>query len=193
MTRKPPSRIPFAHRIGAPTPGRRARPAPPRASQAAAALLAPLARSLGSGLAEIAANWEAVVGPRRAAASAPTRLSREGGRCVLHIAARGPAALLIEADAAAILARLNEFCGRPVADRLKVAQTHAAGSAAKTRAPAGGPVQPRAPVALRGLAPSEAAALEERLAGVANPRLKAALRRLGRAALARQDAGEDAG
>lgn len=156
-----------------PRPVRRGRPAiapAPRAGRAVAGVLARFSGRFGSGIGDLKTRWSDIVGERTARMCAPVKLTGRGRDGVLHVAAVGPAALLVEADSARILAAVNTYAGRDVAKKL-----------ALTRAPARAPdrSKPAAPPAR--LAPTAQLALEAELADIEDPKLKAALAKLGRA------------
>jgi hypothetical protein len=161
-----------------PPRGRRAIAPPPRASRAVAGVVSTLAKSkgFGAGFSDVAARWSEIVGERTARMCAPVKLTGRGKSGVLHVAAVGPAALLVEADREDILRKVNIFCGRDAAGKLSI-----------TRAPAR-PVASRP--GARSLPPTARLKLEARLADVADPGLKAALMKLGRALLREQPGGE---
>ncbi len=123
-------------------------------------------------MAEIAARWPQIVGARTARLCAPLKLTGRGDTATLHIAARGPAAVLIEAESRRIVERVNTYCGVTVAHRLSIVRESA------RRAEADAP--PR-----QGLKPSERLKLERGLAQVEHPGLKAALLRMGAGAASR--------
>jgi hypothetical protein len=156
--------------------GRRAIAPPPRAGRAVADVVARYAKEFGgASFADVASRWSEIVGERTARMCAPVKLSGRGAHGVLHVAAPGPAALLVEADAERILSLVNRYCGRDVAKRLAI-----------TRAPARGPLDAPASgggASRRGLAPTAKLRLEAEMAEFDDPRLKAALLKLGRATL----------
>ncbi len=124
----------------------------------------------------IARHWTEIVGPRLASLSQAERLSGRGRDGVLHVAAVGPAAVLIEADSARVLERVNTSCGRVVAGRLAIRPLATPQSArANESADRGGVAAPPLRAARK---------LERALEPVRDPELKSALRELGRATLA---------
>ncbi len=151
--------------------GRAAIKPAPKAARAVSKLVAALGVDAAGGpaFAEIAARWPEIVGDKVAKMCAPLRLTGRGRGGTLHVAVRGAGAVFVEAESARILERLNLFCGGSVARRLAI-----------TRAPARAA---SGPVRRAGLTPSETLALDAGLADVEHPRLKAALKRLGRGAL----------
>jgi len=153
--------------------GRRAIAPAPKVGRVTANIVARFSKKFGAGIGDIAARWEDIVGPKTARMCTPIKLTGRGGNGTLHVAAPGPAALLVDAESARILERVNTYCGRDVAKRLAI--TRSSARRAKNTAPTG-PERP-------GLAPTTAQKLEADLASVDDPRLKAALRKLGREAL----------
>lgn len=120
----------------------------------------------------IARHWAEIVGPRLAGLSHAERLSGRGRDGVLHVAAVGAAAVLIEADSARVLERVNASCGRVVAGRVALRPLAATQTARVERAAAV-------------VAPLRAVRkLERALEPVRDPELKSALRELGRASVA---------
>jgi hypothetical protein len=125
-----------------------------------------VARRGGGILVRLKAEWAAIVGPDWAKVSWPTALGRDG---VLKLRAAPGAALELQHRAPLIIERINLFFGRAVITRLALVQ---------------GPLplgsEPSRPV-IRPLLKGEAKALDERLSGIADPDLRAALAQLGRA------------
>jgi len=136
-------------------------------------IVARFSKAFGAGIGDITARWEEIVGAKTARMCTPIKLTGRGANGVLHVAAPGPAALLVDAESARIIERVNTYCGRDVARRLAITRTSARRAA---RAAPAGAERP-------GLAPTTAQKLEADLASVDDPRLKAALRKLGREAL----------
>ncbi len=174
------------------------RPAP-RAARAMTRVMKPLAKKFGAGSAlganALGSQWPNIVGPRYAKLSRPLRLQGGKDGNTLIISARGPAATLLTADAAKIIAAANTFLGQGQIVRLKVVQgqlredapppppaTPSARSAAPKLA---APIR-RAAVPKRGLTPSEEDALYKGLENIDNDALKQALGKLGRGVLSRQ-------
>jgi hypothetical protein len=93
------------------------RGAPP-AGRAAAKILKPLSMKFGPGTDRLAEHWKEIVGDRLAGWSAPDTI--RGG--TLYIIAKGPAGMLIEADAPRILERLKAISGRSAPTQLRVKQ-----------------------------------------------------------------------
>lgn len=120
------------------------------------------------GLSTLKRHWEEIVGPALAALCAPEKLTpgKTGG--TLTVRAGGAAALLLQAQASEIVARVNLFSGGAPVARLAI-QQRGATLARKPTAPA--------------LSPAQAQALERDLAGIENSELREALRRLGAAVM----------
>ncbi len=159
-----------------PPRGKRARPPAPALGAAARALLAQFEGKATPAFAEIAARWDDVVGERLARACEPERLTGRGENGVLHVRARGPAAVLAEAESARIIARINTFAGSTIVRRLAITR------AALRRPPPSSTQRPK-----RGLSPRGALALEQSLAHLSDKRLKAVLMNLGAAVYARAE------
>lgn len=140
---------------------------------AVARIAAPIMRRRGGGiLVRLKAEWAAIVGAESGAASWPVALSRDGA---LKLRAPSAAALELQHRAPLILERINGHFGRPVVARLVLQQ----GSLPR-------PADPIRPMPGR-LSAREESALDGRLSAVADPELKAALARLGRAVAGKQD------
>lgn len=152
----------------------------------AAALGRLATRALGRrGFAEagLITDWAAIVGPELAATCQPDRLSfppgkREGG--ALRILVAGGAATELQHLEPVVLERINSHFGYRAVARLVLAQ----GPAHRSRRKSGGRTVPKV---AGDLAPEAQQRLDERLAAVGDPEIRAALTRLGRAIL-----GEDA-
>ena len=125
-----------------------------------------VARRGGGILVRLKAEWAAIIGPDWAEVSWPATLGRDG---VLKLRAAPGAALELQHRAPLIIERINLFFGRAVVTRLALVQ---------------GPL-PLASGARRPVIPplseGEAAALDRQLLEIADPDLRAALARLGRA------------
>jgi hypothetical protein len=130
-----------------------------------------LARRGGGILVRLKAEWSAIVGPDRARVTWPTALGRDG---VLKLRVLPAAALELQHRAPLVIERINLFFGRSVITRLALVQ-----GPLPFAPPSSGPL-------FRTLAPAEAKALDERLSVVADPDLRAALARLGRAVNGRE-------
>lgn len=159
---------------------------PPPAARATANVLRGFSKTFGAGLGEIATRWPEIVGERMARLCTPVKITGRDGEGALHVAARGPGAMLVEAEAANILERVNAFAGRVVAKRLAITRASARPSAQETNAaqtkPARTRLEPAAAPKQLNLTPTQKLALEAELKDVDNPRLRAALFALGKAA-----------
>jgi hypothetical protein len=122
----------------------------------------------GGILARLKAQWATIVGTDWAAVTWPTALGRDG---VLKLRAASGAALDLQHRAPLLIERINLYFGRPVITRLALVQ----GPLPHAPPPSGPPLRP--------LTPTEATALDERLAEIADSELRAALARLGRAVI----------
>jgi|SRR5271166_4194960 len=138
-------------------------------------LSAPILAKRGGGiLVRLKAEWSAILGPHWADMTWPRTLSRDG---VLKLNTASCAALEVQHSAPLLIERINLFFGRPVVARLAFVQ--------------GGPVPlvldwpPGGPIR-RPLGAAEADALDQRLSGIADPELRAALAKLGRAVIGNQ-------
>ena len=133
-------------------------------------LAAPIVKERGGGLlVRLKAQWAAIVGPPWSDCAWPQALGRDG---VLKLRAAPAAALELQHRAPLVIERINLFFGRPAVARLALVQ----GPLPFVARPPASP----APPADAG----QIAAVEELLAGIADPRLRAALLRLGHAVLA---------
>lgn len=159
-----------------PPRGKRARPPAPALGKAARALLAQFDAAASPAMAEIAARWAEIVGPRLAQGCQPDRITGRGENGVLHVRARGAAGVLIGAESARIVERINTFAGRPIVRKLAITR-----SAMK---PAAASPPPRVK---RGLSPRHALELEQSLAHLSDKGLKAVLISLGAAVYARAE------
>jgi hypothetical protein len=131
-----------------------------------------VARHGGGILVRLKSEWTAIVGPEIGAATWPEALAR-GGTLKLRVA---PAkALELQHRAPLVIERVNLFFGRDAVTRLSLVQ-----GPLPLAAPA--PQQPARAIGAR-----EAAALDQQLAGIANPELRDALARLGRRVIGATD------
>jgi hypothetical protein len=153
---------------------RHARRPPPPAAKALIPTLRTLDARFGHGADALKARWREIVGEACARRTEPVRLStsRAGAGASLEIRVDGPAATIIQHQAADILARVNLFLGAGSVERLRIVQ---------------GPLRrkptAKAPERPRSRAPLDAAAerdLAQGLAKLPEGPLKAALTRLGR-------------
>ena len=131
---------------------------------AVARLSAPIARGASGTLSRLKSDWPAIVGAELAAATWPTGLSRDGA---LKLHAAADRALEIQHSAPMLIDRINLFLGRKAVLRIVLVQ-----------GPLPAPSLPR-PAAPPQVGAEEARAIENRLTGVADPELHAALMRLG--------------
>lgn len=155
--------------LAGPAPGSERRHGFRALGVAVSAIAAPIVGKRGGGvLVRLKAEWAAIVGADWAAVSWPAALGRDG---VLKLLTAPAAALELQHRAPLLIERINHHFGRAAVTRLSLVQGRL-----PARAAAGG-VLPRA------LEPNEAAALDERLREVADPELRAALARLGRAVI----------
>lgn len=131
----------------------------------ASKLTAPIVAKHGGGvLMRLKAEWPAIVGSEWALAAWPAALARDG---VLKLRTLPAKALELQHRAPLLIERINLYFGRPAVARLVLVQgplPHAAG-----------------PSSAAPLATDRAEALGDRLSGIANPELGAALGRLARA------------
>lgn len=130
---------------------------------------APIVGKRGGGLlVRLKSDWPTIVGTDWAAVSWPTAMARDG---CLKLRTTPAAALELQHRAPLLIERVNVFLGRPAVTRLILVQ---------------GPLPlPEAPSdSLPPLACGEAAALDERVSNIADPGLRTALARLGRAVIA---------
>jgi hypothetical protein len=136
---------------------------------AATRVAAPIIRARGGGVqTRLKAEWAAIVGDEWADRAWPTSLGRDGA---LKLRVEPAAALEVQHRAPLLLERVNLYFGRAVAARLVLVQGPL---------PLGRPARPAPPRPLRA---EQSAALDMRLAGVADPGLREALARLGRMVL----------
>lgn len=144
----------------------------------AGATLGPLLREQrarsGVALAELTAAWREIVGPELAALCAPEKLSGGKEARTLHLAAAGPAALVLQHQSARVLDRVNLFAGPGSFAKVAFVQ--------KSLRQIAGKVPPPAP-SIHAINAAERAQLSELLANVDNPVLREALDRLGQAVL----------
>jgi hypothetical protein len=148
---------------------------PPPAARALIPALRSLDKKFGHGADALKSRWREIVGEACARRTEPVRLStsRTGAGASLEIRVDGPAATIIQHQAADILARVNLFLGAGTVERLRIVQ-----GPLRRPLPAG-----KAPERPRSRAPLDAAAerdLADGLAKLPEGPLKAALTRLGR-------------
>ena len=140
------------------------------------AIAGPLLTRNGFAFGELLAAWEEILGPELARHCVPEKLSfpkglKTGG--TLLIRARFGRALDVQYAAPRLIEQLNRFCGYEAVAMVKVIQ----GALPEAPRKPGPPPEPAA---------GQKAQLEAELAGIGEPRLKAALERLGKAAMARR-------
>lgn len=155
----------------------------------AAALLREQVRAAGARrglpLMRLLAHWDEVAGAELAALTRPLRIShgREGMGGTLHLLVAPAAAPVVQMRLPELLARVNGACGHGAVVRIRPTQTapegFAEGASPFAPAPARAAAAPPPPD------PAAEAAVAATAAGIANPRLRAALEGLGRTILAR--------
>ena len=127
-----------------------------------------IAKRGGATLVRLKAEWAAIIGAECAAVSWPHSLGREG---VLKLRVAPGAALELQHCTPLLIERVNLFFGRTVVSRLALVQ---------------GPLPIDSPSREPSMTPlgiSEIEGLDEQLSGIADPELRSALGRLGRALL----------
>jgi len=122
-------------------------------------------RQRGGQAALLMADWAEVAGPEVAALGVPRGLSAG----TLTLACSGPGAMQLQMMGPALMERINTHLGRAVVQRLRFVQQVAPRPIAAS---------PRA--ALRGAAPVLPGNVADRLLGIADPGLRAALENLAR-------------
>jgi hypothetical protein len=133
-------------------------------------IAAPILGKRGLGEAQLIAEWASIIGAELADHVSPDRLAFPRGERrdgVLHLRVASQVALEIQHREPQLIERINAFFGYRAIVRLRL--VHAPPNPSARRAP------PR-PVPL---AAREEQMLDQRLAGVEDPELRAALRRLG--------------
>jgi hypothetical protein len=137
---------------------------------AVAKLAAPVVKRRGGGvLVRLKSAWPVIVGADWAGSTWPAALGRGG---VLKLYAVPAAALELQHRAPLLIERVNRFLGREAVTRLALVQALPAAYANAEDAPA--------PT----VSAVESKALDQRIAGIEDPTLRAALARLGRAVMA---------
>lgn len=154
------------------------------------ASLSPACRKRGFTTAELISAWPDIVGDRYAHRVSPDRIiwqrglrGREeaGGSsgqtpeepAILEVHADGATALMLSHETQVVVERINSFFGWAAIGRIRIVQRPVA---ARRRSPL---------PSLRKLTPQEEVELSGKVRAVANPALKQALERLGRAVIAR--------
>jgi hypothetical protein len=125
-------------------------------------------RRVGGLLVRLKSHWPAIVGVDWAAASWPVALARDGS---LKLRTTPVAALELQHRAPLLIERVNVFLGHSAVTRLILVQ----GPLPLPAMPRGSPPLP--------LASGEASALDEQLSKIADPELRSAFARLGRAVI----------
>jgi hypothetical protein len=115
------------------------------------------------------ADWSAIVGPEWALAAWPVGLGRDG---VLKLRTRPAAALELQHRAPLLIERINLYFGRALVTRLVLIQATLPALSEPLASAARSPVN------------GDATVLDPRLSDIADPELRAALERLGRAIVA---------
>jgi hypothetical protein len=136
----------------------------------------PVLGKQGLGEAQLLQQWPAIVGEDLARHCWPVKLSFPRGQRrdgTLRLRVVSALALEIQHREPVLLERINGYFGYRAVIRLALIQGAA-------------PPGPERPPAPRPLAPAERQALDDRLGGVADPGLRAALERLGSAIIGRQ-------
>ena len=127
-----------------------------------------IAKRGGATLVRLKAEWAAIIGAKWSAITWPSGLGRDG---VLKLRTASIAALELQHLAPLLIERVNLFFGRTVVSRLALVQ-----GPLPIDSPSRGP-------GVISLAASKVVGLDERLSRIADPELRAALHRLGRAVL----------
>ncbi len=140
---------------------------------AASKLGTPILGKRGGGLlVRLKGDWPAIVGAEWADQTWPAALGRDGG---LQLRTLPAAALEVQHRAPLLIDRINAFVGRPAVTRLRLVQGPL---------PLPRPARaPKSPV----LSADAAARIEVQLRDIADPELRAALARLGRAVIGTTD------
>ena len=141
--------------------------------RAVSKVMKPFAKRFGASLHEIVGRWNEIAGEQVASFAVPDKLRRSKQGGVLTLRVRGPAAVLLQAEAPRLIDRINQAVGAGSVARLAYKQS--APEPLKTphmRAPA--------------LDVTTQERLKASLAGVGDERLQRALMQMGRGALLRQ-------
>lgn len=154
---------------------------PPRASRSLAPFIKKLDEQFGRGASALEGRWPEIVGERLAKVCRPMKLVKGRGNAggVLELRVVGPAALLVQHQTQDIIDRVNLFLGSNAVEKLRISQGPVKPLSTSSAAP-----KSRQRPALPPMPPAAEAELEQKLDHV-DEGLKAALMKLGRAAMAR--------
>jgi len=155
---------------------RRYRAGPVAAARLLARVTNPAFRRRGFAESEVLLRWPAIVGAELARLATPEKLSfRRGSPAggVLHLRAAGAAAVELQHLTPTVIERVNSYYGYRAVERLHIVQ---APMPAQTQSSRRRPTE---------LPADDRAALDRSLAATGNPKLRAALARLGNRVLAR--------
>ena len=136
-------------------------------------LLTPIAQRQTGMTLDLIAAWEQIAGPEHYAKTAPERLKWPRGTvdeftpATLVVACEGSHAVFFQHAAGTVVERLNRFFGFAAVDRVQIVQKPVTRTV---------PARPAPPRPTR----EGARAVDERVAAIADPGLREALRRLGR-------------
>jgi hypothetical protein len=156
--------------VAAARSGGERRPGLRAAGLAAARVAAPiLVRHGGGVVSRLKANWAEIVGAELADSIWPATLGRDGALKLIVASAK---AIEVQHRAPFVIERINLFLGRSAVSRLALVQGTLPLPVKTRRRPA------------RAVAAGEAAELDRRLGEIADPELRDALARLGRAVIA---------
>jgi len=151
-------------------------------SAAVGRVIDPLAQRRGFAAADMIAAWTEIVGAAIAQCTEPEKIVWPRGEAnadlpgVMTLKVEGPRAIFIQHELDQILERVNAFLGYAAVGQIRLVQAPINRRKAEAAKPA-----PE-------LAPDKAAQLAETIATVEDERLRAALDRLGRGALANKQA-----
>jgi hypothetical protein len=157
--------------LAAAAPERERRPGLRAIGVAATRLAGPIvARHGGGALVRVKAEWRSIIGAEIAAVTWPEALGPGG---VLKLRVVPAAALELQHRAPLVIDRINGYFGRPAVTRLILVQRNL-------------PLAPPEPRRIGPLSTDGEAAIEQKIAGIADPELRTALSALGRAVLSAQ-------
>jgi len=94
----------------------------PSAGMAVNRVVRPLSKKFGPGVSAIKSHWPQIIGEKWAKLSRPVAIRGNKDGKSLIIEAQGPAATLIQANAAQLLDKINQFLGAGAISKLKVQQ-----------------------------------------------------------------------